>query len=557
MNARKRPASTEDDETEGAKCNSTLDLGNLKRPLIDEPSLERPACSSQQYFVETASTILKLKKLDKQVLKMIAKGHHTLSIVEEPEFRKLVKNVSRFRGYRLQTRRSLTNELLPNVCREILENVKSKIRSSLAVCLTTDSWTSTTNVCYVTVTAHYIESENTELKSYLIGCSEIKDGFSDDGLYNFFKNIMLEFDIWNKVSAIVSDDNVVNIAAVVRQGPWSEISCFAQALQRILHTSLEEVGDIIGKTRKIVDYLHNSSAGLEIIKEIEQQMGITITQLKPEMEKHGCDTYQMLESIINIKHILLAKLALQCPQLLLSPEEWEYLAEILHILKPFYEVIQEICAENNVMLSKASVLSNLLQSFIAKCFSRHSKVTTVITKIKNEMNSYDFGDYENNYLYAESILLDPRFKRNGFRSNSAYETAVEKLRNRINSIRLNMDNQIRTSSAEQGNSIWHDFDQDVYKNFRAEDNVAAAKLEFDNYLEEEYLERKNDPLIWWNKRKNIYPRLYQYALKRLCNLATSVPSEQIFSSTAQTIRDRRMHLEPEEVSSLVFLHHNM
>lgn len=78
-----------------------------------------------------------------------------------------------------------------------------------------------------------------------------------------------------------------------------------------------------------------------------------------------------------------------------------------------------------------------------------------------------------------------------------------------------------------------------------------------NNLNEEYLERRKDPLVWWRERKNLYPCIYIYVLKRLCILATSVPCERIFSATGQIINDRRTLLKSDKVSSLVFLHRNM
>lgn len=63
---------------------------------------------------------------------------------------------------------------------------------------------------------------------------------------------------------------------------------------------------------------------------------------------------------------------------------------------------------------------------------------------------------------------------------------------------------------------------------RPENIKAAAIRELDKYLNEEYLDRKKDPLEWWKERKSLYPRVYLYAIKRLRIVVTSVPCERFF-----------------------------
>lgn len=511
-------------------------------------------------FIRKAPPVRKVQQIDKQVLKMVAKGHHALRMVEEPEFKKLIHDVSYCPGYNLPTRKTLSNNLLPSTHNEILEDIKSKIRSSSAVSLTTDCWTSRANTSFIAITAHYID-ENTNLISYLIGCEEFLERHTAEHLCNFIKTILHDFEISNKVTAIISD-NAANIVAAVRLGQWRGIGCFAHTLNLIIQSALREVISIITKVRKIVEYFHRSSQGLTKLRETQKQMGIPELKLKQDVETRWNSTYLMLERIVATKNAVISTLSLKRPDLLLSLEEWEYIEEIIPILKPFYEVTVEFCSENNVTLSKVTVICNLLETFMAKCVSTNRNVSALISKIKSEMK-VRFNDYEKNPLYAESTLLDPRFKKRGFKTDSSYEVAVRNLRSRLCTIKLpsaNNDSEIRerdNTSTMERSSIWDEYDQDFNKIVRPDNNSAAAIREFDKYLNEEYLERRKDPLVWWRERKNLYPCIYIYVLKRLCILATSVPCERIFSATGQIINDRRTLLKSDKVSSLVFLHRNM
>ncbi|GBP72840.1 Zinc finger BED domain-containing protein 1 [Eumeta japonica] len=111
--------------------------------------------------------------------------------------------------------------------------------------------------------------------------------------------------------------------------------------------------------------------------------------------------------------------------------------------------------------------------------------------------------------------------------------------------------------SNKNNSIWDEFDQTIRKMTKPDNRLAAGIREFDKYLNEEYLNRKGDPLQWWHERCQIYPHFYAYVLKRFCLVATSVPCERIFSATGQVLNERRTPLSSNKVSKLIFLHSNM
>lgn len=168
---------------------------------------------------------------------------------------------------------------------------------------------------------------------------------------------------------------------------------------------------------------------------------------------------------------------------------------------------------------------------------------------------------ENNPLYAQSTILDPRFKNTGFRNKEAFEKAVKDIRAKISAVILNSNEHIEVESltinAKNDESIWAEYDSEFMKKLQPENNTFAALKEFDMYLSEKVIERQRDPLLWWKEHKIIYPRIYTYALKRLCIVATSVPCERVFSATGLIINDRRTLLKSNKVASLVFLHSNM
>lgn len=122
-----------------------------------------------------------------------------------------------------------------------------------------------------------------------------------------------------------------------------------------------------------------------------------------------------------------------------------------------------------------------------------------------------------------------------------------------------VSSDIAVPSSSTGKSqLWSKFDKKT-ETLRADDTTprTAAIVEIDKYLQEPLLLRTDNPISWWNQRKQFYPRLYQLAMARLCVMATSVPSERIFSKAGQLITDRRCRLSGVKVNQTMFLHCNM
>lgn len=220
-------------------------------------------------------------------------------------------------------------------------------------------------------------------------------------------------------------------------------------------------------------------------------------------------------------------------------------------------------------LSKVIVFCNLLKSFLQRHASNNEKVVAVQSALKKGMEDR-FKDIENNILYAECTILDPRFRQRVFKNQRACEVALQGLRHKIGRVQLIQQDipepvpnpsEISASSSS-GNlnkeeSIWDEYDKEINKIIRPDNQSAAGIRELDKYLNEEYLDRKKDPLQWWHDRRQLYPHVYAFTLRRFCIVATSVPCERVFSATGQILNERRTLLSTSKVSKLIFLHNNM
>ncbi|XP_033249011.1 zinc finger BED domain-containing protein 1-like [Drosophila miranda] len=493
---------------------------------------------------------------------MISKGHHALRIVEEPDFKKLIEDVSNCPGYKLPTRKTLSNVLLPNIHSELIANVKEKIASASGVCLTTDGWTSLTNESYIAVTAHFIDKSNMELSSHMLACEAFGERHTSLNLCSFLQSVAADWKILDKITAIASD-NAANIVSAIKLGNWRHIPCFAHTLNIIVQKALGPIDSVRVKAKAIVECFNRSSSGFKKLKEINSQLNLPDLKLTQDVPTRWNSTYKMFQRLSILKDGVMVVISLLRPELVLTQAEWEIIDGVLPVLKPFSEITTEISAEKNVTLSNVIIMATLLHQSIAKAIPKDDFLRAVVEKLKEQL-TVRFGDLENNILYAESTILDPRFKKRGFRSDECYEKTVAALQCKIaqtglvDNVADDLSSQIETVKTSPTKSgIWDEYDKQYNQITKPSCNTAAAIREVDKYLAEENINRKQDPLIWWTQRKNVYPRLYEYALKRLCLVATSVPCERLFSAAGEIVRKRRTLLTPNKVESLMFLHNNM
>jgi hypothetical protein len=85
---------------------------------------------------------------------------------------------------------------------------------------------------------------------------------------------------------------------------------------------------------------------------------------------------------------------------------------------------------------------------------------------------------------------------------------------------------------------------------------ALAVTQTQYYIQEMPLPRKEDPLRWWKMRQHVYPELSNVALKYVCVLGTSVPSERVFSKMGEILTERRTRLKAKYVKQLIFINGN-
>ncbi|XP_019763082.2 E3 SUMO-protein ligase ZBED1 [Dendroctonus ponderosae] len=537
-------------------------------------------------------SIVTENEIDKQLICMIAKEYHP-GIVEDKEFKHLLYLLNP--NYNVPTRKTVSNLMIPAFYNEALELVKSRLDRAFVVCLTTNGWAFRKNDSFHTVTAHYIveETNNTFLSSDLLGCISFTERHTAEDIANKLKEVIDDWKLTNKIVAVVSD-NAENMKTAMSIGGWSHWDCLAHSLNLVSQSGLSEIKEVVDKIKNIVAYFKRSSYALSQLKAAAVRMEIPVLKLKNEVATRWNSTYDMMCRVLQMKNAIISTLALLSTSsssqqrddfeltTQLRNEEWIVAEQAINVLEVFNLITLAISSEQNI---NASTII-----FYYKQISKHLNsfdLTAVMPQISNMVKTLQlqlrsrFHHIQRNNLIAQATILDPRFKKLGFIDEEEYQRAVENLYTEVANTKLvdeNVENKtsdniikIKVEPIEQKiapeknllDALWDDFDAKARQSLNPSDSTASAIVEVNTYLEESILLRKDtsgvlqDPFVWWHQRKYIYPKLYQIMKTRLCIMATSVPSERIFSRAGQIVSAKREILKSDKLSRLAFLSYNL
>lgn len=470
---------------------------------------------------------LKWKQIDEQLTTMIVKEYQPFSVVEDEEFKKFVSMLNPH--YKLPSRKTVSSSLLPQLFTKIEERVSQKLQNVTAACLTTDCWTSVNNQNFMAVTSHFINSEF-KLESVLLECTEFDERHTANNLATRLQEVIRKWGLENKVAACVSD-NAYNIAAAIRLCNLRHLSCFAHSLNLIVQKAIKEesVAPVISKIKSIVEYFKRSPHSLAKLHTTQEQMGLAKLKLKQDVPTRWNSTLEMLSRCFEVKDAIVSTLALLNTNLSnVNQTEWKTVEKLIEILKIFQVTTEEISSEKTVTRSKVIAF--------VKCINKHMlslslqppsemppHLQSVISCIQKEMFNR-FKDIEENELSAQCTVLDPRFKKLGFDDENKFNAAVEKIKAKITTFHVEDTAAVEAKETPQPTSssslLWGEFDSKVAKLSAREGHsrLAAGIVELDKYLQEPLLPRSQNPLQWWQDRRNVYPRLFQMAMRRLCIL---------------------------------------
>jgi hypothetical protein len=514
-------------------------------------------------YVRKTITPEEEKDIDLCVLELMTQDFQPFSIVEDKAFKKLLSKA--IPGYKLPSRKTLANKLLPAEYAECLAKTKSLVLNNCeSICLTVDCWSSRNMEAYMAVTGHFFDTSSLQFESVLIQCSAFEGSHTGSRIADELRIISEEWGITNKVNLLVSD-NASNMLAAASKLGWNHFGCYAHKLNLIVQDALkiQTVCQTINKVQKTVGHFKRSSIAKERLlkyqntaQEIAQPKSLLLS-----VPTRWNSTYNMLNRFILLQEAVRATVPnLNTALPIITLDEWNMIEQICDALQPFEEVTTIMSGEKYLCASKALVLTGGLKeqcdSFLSQdtiCEPVKQLVTLLSKGLKERL-----GNIEKNESISICAILDPRFKQHGFEDESAVEVTKSVILEKLTNNCSDDDNSVRiTQATDTGKkSLWRRF---VVKANAAKSPKSAftkCQDEINKYLSESVIPLSDCPIQWWRENKNMYPNMFKLFLKMSNIVVTSVPCERAFSKAGSIITDRRTRLETTKVAQLMFLHSN-
>ncbi|KAJ8937228.1 hypothetical protein NQ314_011983 [Rhamnusium bicolor] len=263
-------------------------------------------------------------------------------------------------------------------------------------------------------------------------------------------------------------------------------------------------------------------------------------------------TFYTIERFIDLEVSLRSTVALLDATLpTLTMEEWSVLKELCKILRPFETATCSVSDENYLSASLVIVVTNGLLDVCSELvnianLSDTSKIA--INKLENGLRER-LGNVEYSNILAMCTFLDARFKTFGFKNADAVERVRKNVISAVVGIIGNEEEKsktveepdeenVATNEKESTFSIWYSIDKAVTGCQKYTENITAkALMEVQQYMEDDLLERRKDPLQWWRDYNYMYPNLSKLVRQKCCALGTSVPCKRLFSKAGNLLNE--------------------
>ncbi|KZS13406.1 Uncharacterized protein APZ42_021473 [Daphnia magna] len=487
-----------------------------------------------------------MKAILRALVLFLVRGMHPLSMVEDEHFRAFVKAIDP--RITLPCRKTLTHSLLPEMYAEAKAKLVTELSLANHIALTADCWTSLTNASYMTVTAHFI-NDQLKMVSRVLSTLVLEVSHTSENIAAHLKSVIADWDVpEDKISGIVTDNASNFKRAIANILKWKHIPCFAHTLSLAVKDPIHdnrEFSVILNKCRNIVTFFHHS--GPATLK-LNQLCSGRKSRLQQEVPVRWNSTLIMIQSLLALQEPVTDTLKVMDKRdLLLDDWEWETLAGAKALLKPFDILTQDKSSQYYPSISKVLPSIRLLQEHLTEIRNHELNDVLIMMCSALNLNMKDrFVEFYQNSSHIVSSYLNPRFKTEYLSPNHssvgadfAEKRVVVEMRNLTD---LNCQDGHDSVGQHSLSSISSDDIRALHDNRISQLNLnqgGQGRSASANYIiiTNEYkklplLPWSKDPLeAWRSKQKDgILLPMIPVVKKYACIPATSVPSEQLFSS---------------------------
>ncbi|KAG5306571.1 ZBED1 protein, partial [Acromyrmex insinuator] len=244
-------------------------------------------------------------------------------------------------------------------------------------------------------------------------------------------------------------------------------------------------------------------------------------------------------------------------QKMIMNDEFGILKEVITILQPIELITKKIGGDKYPTVSIVIPIIRCMEESINNCIPMINNSINFKRNILSEIERR-FHNIERYNTLIIATLLDPRFKKLHFQHFLNVSSTIGRINILMQDLNKNTNSIETISISSQGENnitkdLWsfHDNLTALFIDTISDDS--GMHFELRQYLHQSVIPRHSNPLEYWQTLKAVYPTLFKIAKQYLAVVATSVPTERLFSKAGLIKSDIRNRLKSSRLNSLFFL----
>ncbi|GES94450.1 zinc finger BED domain-containing protein 4-like [Rhizophagus clarus] len=466
-----------------------------------------------------------------------------------------------------------------------VELMKSYVEETcIYASITTDLWTSRAKTGYIGITCHWLTQEM-KLCDILVCVEKISHPHTGTHIRETIQEKLKVLGLEKKVNVAVTDNGSNMVKAINEWDGVSRVACSAHTLQLCVLKGLKQIKPYLQRYAKLnqqeerianetglspsVENNENADENNQHEKNKPLKILRTITEV-PTRWGSKLAFWKRLKELKKPINRLCVTLGLETDYearkdyqrltaLMLSDFEWKLLDKLIETLTPIESATQFLGGQKYCTLS---LIFSSIQ--ILKFDYTPDPNISVNSDENNEENNEENLHLEIEDEFAEYLPLSSDDDINSIINSikkGIYDTLFEYWNIPPNSTLLAKyeeykDNDIPIQIYPLSQSQSQSFSSRIFgpQIHLSTDNELTRYL--DNFRTPQ-ASPNTDIFKWWIDNREKFPTLFKVARKYLGILATSVPSERLFSDAGNQITSERNRLKAETVNEILFLKRNM
>ncbi|XP_067650354.1 E3 SUMO-protein ligase ZBED1-like [Haliotis asinina] len=503
----------------------------------------------EAFMSKLAPGSARAKLITRNLALYIATDLRPYSIVENSAFKNFVHCLEP--KYSVPSRPTLSEKVMPNLYEEVRQSVQSQLHEAQTIAMTSDGWTSRATESYITITAHFIDSQWI-LQNKVLQTRAIYECHTGTNIAQVLKSAVDEWKLERPHGLQpLTSDSAANMCVAAKQANMTpHIKCFAHVINLAAQQALK-----ISEVQRLLGRVH--------IKKDKDLDTLSVTDITTA----------------------------------------EYL---VHVLEPLKTVTTILCDASQPTISMVLPLLSNLKKNLQVAEGDPNVIRQVKLAVANDLDKR-YTEQDIQTLMKQSSAIDPRFKSLPFLDDIErleVQTSIVSVIDHIDrscsehiaviKTEPGMDKEPRPSSSAPASSPLPDLPsleaevpetmstvtvdqkeaeepcckksalESLFGDVFVVKHTPATKSRMDMIDEElrlynslDSLSINSSPLLWWKSNEYRLPYLSKVARHLLCIPATSVPSERVFSTAGDVVTAQRASLNPKNVDILVFLKKNV